>query len=202
MANYIFLRNSQLFRNRLLRALWILRRSPNCGFAVSIVCQRDHWLHRRVRQKRNVVVSFIDLSAFGKDSIRVPNAAHYLARIVGSRPQLVLVLIRVVRFVRSVVPRNVQFLAALKCRPGVIGNNRDPAQRLKRWRRLERINRNRLPHARDLQCFFVVVRFHFSAEYRRAVPRSREPALPSRIHAIKPLSRPPCLEGGTYLPLS
>ncbi len=166
MANHIFFRDSQFFRDGVLRALWILRRGPDCDFAVFIGRKRDHRLHRSVSQKGNVVVRLIYLATFGERRIRVTNITHYFARIVRGRSQFVLVRLRVVVFVWSVVPCDVQLLAALKCRPGVVGNYRNASQRLKsRWGG-ERINCNRLLHARDLQRFFVVERFHLSTENR------------------------------------
>jgi len=91
MANYIFLRDPQLLRDGVLRTLRILRRSPDRRFAVFKFRQRDHRLHRSVRQKRDVVVRLIYLAAFGERRIRVTNIAHDFARIVRSRSQFVLV---------------------------------------------------------------------------------------------------------------
>src|ERR1700693_4003928 len=109
----------------------------------------------------------MDLPTFSKRRIRVTDIAHYFARVVRGRSQFVLVRVRVVSFVRSVVPRDVQLLAALKRSPGVIRNYRDATERLKRGWWLERINDKGLPYAGDLQGFFIVERFHFPAEYRR-----------------------------------
>src|SRR5260370_38488280 len=103
----------------------------------------------------------MDFPAFGEHGIGIANIAHHFARVVRSRSQFVLVRVRVVGFVWSVIPRDVQLLAALKRSPRVTRNYRDAAERLKRRWRLEWINRNNLTHARDLQQFLVVVRLTF-----------------------------------------
>src|ERR1700675_869753 len=105
----------------------------------------------------------MDLPTFGEYRIRIANIAHYFAGIVRGRSQFILVRVRVVSFVWSVVPRDVQLLSALKRSPGVIRNDRDAAERLKRRWRLERINRNSLMYTCDLQGFLIVEGFHFPA---------------------------------------
>src|SRR6266849_3480331 len=111
----------------------------------------------------------MDLPAFGEHRIRIANVAHHFAWIVRGCSQFVLVCVRVVGFVWSVVPRDVQLLAALKRGPCVICNYRDAAERLKRRWWLERINGDSLTHTCDLQGFLVVVRFHFAAENGRTL---------------------------------
>ncbi len=49
MANYIFLRDAQLFRDDVLHGLRILRRGPQCRFAVFEFREGNQWLHRSVR---------------------------------------------------------------------------------------------------------------------------------------------------------
>ncbi len=104
MANHIFFRDAQLFRDGFLHTLRILSRSPQGRFPVFKICQRDHRLHRSVRQKRNVVVGLNYLATFGEHGICITNIAHYFAGIVGSRSQFVLVLRGVVGLVWPVVP--------------------------------------------------------------------------------------------------
>src|SRR6266478_1047276 len=96
------------------------------------------------------------LFAFGENCVRVANIAHCFAWIVRGLSQLVLVWLRVVSFVCSVVPGNIQFLAALKRCPGVIRDYSDAPEWLKPGRTLEWINRNNLTYAGDLQCFLVI----------------------------------------------
>src|SRR5260370_33730249 len=108
----------------------------------------------------------MDFPAFAEHRIGIANIAPHFARVGRSRSQFVLVRVRVVGFVWSVIPRDVQLLAALKRSPPVIRNYRDAAERLKRRWRLEWINRNNLTHARDLLRSLVVGRLHFPAENR------------------------------------
>src|SRR5258708_37883481 len=124
------------------------------------------------------------LSAFGKNRVRVPTSASYFAWIVRSLSQRVLVRLRVVNFVCSVVPGNIQFLAALKRCPGVVRNYSDAPERLKPGSTLEWIKRDNLTHTCDLQCCLVVIRFHFAAEDRRALHPGVHPALPPSLHSI------------------
>src|ERR1700730_3648055 len=164
MADYVFFRDSQLSRNDVLHSLRILRRGPQYRFAVLEFREGNQRLHRGVRKKRNVVVRLIYLVGFGKRRIRVTDIAHHFAWIVRGCSQFDFVRVRIVSFVWSVNPSDVQLLAALKRSPGVIRNNRDAAKGLKRRGRLEGINWNSLTYACDLQGFLIVVRLHFAAK--------------------------------------
>src|SRR6266481_5703799 len=202
MADYVFLRNPQLFRHYVLYSLRILRRSPQRRLAVLELGESNHRLHRSVRQKRNIVVRLIDLSTFGERSIRITDIAHYFAGIVGGRSQFVLVCLRVVGFVWPVVPCDVQLLAALKRRPRVIRNHRDATERLKRRCLLEWVDRNRLTHPGDLQGFLVVIRFHFATENGWMLYRRVHHAVQASIHAINDLPSHKCFEVVTHLPFT
>src|SRR6266571_809522 len=202
MADYVLFRNPQLFRHYVLHSLRILRRSPQRRLAVLELGESNHRLHRSVRQKRNIVVRLIDLSTFGERSIRITNIAHYFAGIVGGRSQFILVCVRVVGFVWSVVPCDVQLLAALKRRPGVIRNHRYAAKRLKRRCLLEWIDRNSLTHTYDLQGFLVVMRFHFATENGRMLHRRVHHSVNLSIHAINGLPGHKSFEVVTHLPFA
>ena len=62
------------------------------------------------------------------------------------------------------VPFDLQALASLKCGPGVVGNHRHSAQRLEHVRRFERLDGQRLLHARNFKRSFVVVGFDLSVQ--------------------------------------
>src|ERR1700681_3589146 len=126
----------------------------------------------------------MDRPTFRENCVRVTNIAHHLAWIVRGCSQFILVRVRIVSFVWSVVPRDVQLLAALRRSPGVIRNYRDAAERLKRRWRLEGINGNSLTYTCDLQGFLIVVRFHFAAEYGRTFDGCVYHPFKTSIHAI------------------
>src|SRR5882724_6470213 len=140
------------------------------------------------------------LSAFAENRVRVANIAHYFAWIVGGLSQLVLVWLRVVTLVCSVVPGNIQFLATLKRRPGVVRDYRDSSEGLKPGRTLEWINRNNLTHTCDLQCCLMVIRFHFAAEDRRTLHGGVHHAVCASIHPVDSFSGHQRCEVVAYFP--
>ena len=83
---------------------------------------------------------------------------------------------------RTAVPLDLQVLASLECRKGIVGNYGDSAQRLELMRRLERIDRQRLLNARNFERGFVVVRFYFLPEYGRMFHGSKDHPRHGRVH--------------------
>src|ERR1700704_792510 len=144
----------------------------------------------------------MDRPTFRENCVRVTNIAHHLAWIVRGCSQFILVRVRIVSFVRSVVPRDVQLLAALKRSPGVIRNYRDAAERLKRRWRLEWINGNSLTYTCDLQGFLIVVRFHFAAENGRALYGRVHHAVQTSVHPIHDFPSHEGFEVVTHFPLA
>ena len=133
---------------------------------------------------RNVVIRFDNLSALGERRIHIADIPRDLARLARGLLQLFLVLIRVIAGVGAVIPCHVQFLASLKRGPGVVGDHRHSAERLKMMRRSKRLDRDGLLHSLYLQWRFFVVRLDLAAQHRRMLDRRIDHAVQMRIHAI------------------
>ena len=109
-----------------------------------------------MREKRNVVFGFKGLSRGSESLVNVSLAANDLCRVARSFLQLLFILIRIVSFVGTVVPVDLQFLAPLKSSPGAIRQHGNAAQRLECRRGLEGIDDNGLRYAPDFQSISIV----------------------------------------------
>ncbi len=113
---------------------------------------------------RNVIFRLDYFSALGECAVNVTLVAHHFGQASSGLLRLLFILVRVVSGVRSIVPVDLQTLAAFERGPGIVRDDRDAAERLKPPRALERIDGNRLAHAPDFQRFLIVKGFHFPAQ--------------------------------------
>ena len=141
---------------------WTLRRRPSLHFSVAIVGQRRRRLHRRVRQQGRVILRFHDLPALRKRRIHVANFPHHFSRLPRCLLQLLFVSVRVKYFVWALLPLYFQLFPPLHRRPGIVCHHRDSAERLKRDRRFERVNRHRAFHSRYGARRRVIHRLHLA----------------------------------------
>jgi hypothetical protein len=85
--------------------------------------------------------------------------------------------------VRTAVPFDLQALASLECRPGVVGNHGDAAQRLKQVRRFESFDGQRLLNARHFERSLVIVRLDLLSQHGRMLDRRKDHARHGCVHA-------------------
>ena len=90
--------------------------------------------------------------------------------------------------VRAVVPGDLQGVAALHCRPGVLGDDGDAADRLELGRDLGRVDLEHLDYAGDLHGLGIVVARHLAAEDRRAGNEGVEHPVETGIEAVHGLA--------------
>ena len=117
-----------------------------------------------------------------------PMVCTTFARLARGLLQFLLIVGRVVAGVAAVVPVDLELLAAFECGPRVVGDDRDAAERLKRVRRLKRIDRDGLLHADHFQSRRIVDRFDFSSEHRRMRNRRVKHAIDPNVHAEQRLA--------------
>ena len=116
--------------DHVMRGLRALHAGPNFGLAVDDPARRGRRLHRRMRVVRNVILGLDLLVGACVSRGEVAVAAHDLARLFGRRLHLRAIGLGVIGRVRPVVPGDLQRLAALDRRPGVVSDHRDAARRL------------------------------------------------------------------------
>ena len=110
-----------------MRGLWALHTCPDFGFAVDDPAGRGRRLHRRVGVVGDVILGLDFLVRARKSGSEVAVAAQDLAGLFGGRFHRRAVDLRIMSRVRAVVPGDLQRLAALDRRPGVVRNHRDAA---------------------------------------------------------------------------
>ena len=113
-----------------------------------------------------------------------PTCAGDLARRVHGGVQRQLVGLRVVRRVRPVVPLDDERLAPLERGPGVVGDDRDAAERLELRGRLELGHADDLAHARHGQRLRVVEALDAAADDRRPRDHRRQHAGQPDVGAV------------------
>jgi hypothetical protein len=146
----------------------ILGRRPCHDLTVFVLGHSCRRLQRRMRQKRHVIRSLVDLAGAREYGVDVADVAHHFLRFLGGLEQRLLVGLRIVARVLARVPRDLQLLATLHRRPDVVGNHRHAAQCLEGIRRFGWGDHHRLLHAAHLPRGLVVVRFQRAAEDRGA----------------------------------
>ena len=100
-----------------------------------------------MRQMRSEVFRLDNLAALGELRVRIAHRVHHFPRLARRLLQFFLIVGGVVRRVAPLSHSILRLLAPFECGKGVVRNHRHSAQRLKRVRRFERIDRNRLLHA-------------------------------------------------------
>ena len=183
VADDVFLLDAECGGYGLLHGLRILRCRPDGGLAVLHFGYRGGRFHWGVRQHRYIIFGFVDFGCLGEGRVHVADVADLLLRFAGGFEKRFLVGFRIEGGVLAEVPIHLEFLAALHCRPCVVGDDGYPAQCLKVVRRLEAVDHYRLLHALYGECRFVVEAFELSAIDRGAFDRSVDHAGDARIHA-------------------
>ena len=114
-------------RDGLLDGLRVLRAGPDDHSAVAVIGDSGRRLHGCVRQVRHVVFGLDDLAAFRELGLHVAQVADECRLVARGLLERLFVLRRVVGGVGTVFPLDLERLAALEGRPGVVGDNRDSA---------------------------------------------------------------------------
>src|SRR5712692_1030059 len=83
----------------------------------------------------------------------------------------------------TAVPFDLQTLPSLERGPGIVGNHRDSAQRLKLVRWLDGVDCKSLLHSRDLEGSLVIVGLDLLAENGRMLNRGEDHAGHRGVHA-------------------
>ncbi len=130
----VFLVDSQCRGDGVLDCLGILSRCPGCHRVVPELGDGRRWLHRRVGEMGCVVGRLQDLATLGKLLVDIAKIADRFSGLPDRVDQFFLEQLGVVAGVWTVVPVDFQLLAALEGRPGAVGNDGHPPQRLKHVR--------------------------------------------------------------------
>ena len=165
----VLLVNAERGCDRVLYGLWILRRGVDDDFAVFELSHGCRRFHRRVRKVRHVVLSFVSLAALGELGVYVAHIARGLLRFPNGFEQRLLVSRRVVACVFAGVPLYLERFAAFHCGPGVVGDYRHAAERLKTMRRLEARDNDGLLNTGHLARFLIVEALELAAENGRSL---------------------------------
>ena len=129
-------RKAEHLGHQIVRGLRALHAGPDLRLAVGDARRRRRRLHRRMGEMRDVV--------FGLDLLGGAGERRLRSRLRCARPEpglravassVCAIGLRVVGRVGAVVPLDLQRLAALDRRPGVVGDHRDAAQRQENRRR-------------------------------------------------------------------
>ena len=183
MTDYVFLLDAECVRHRVLNFLRILGGRPAGYFAILETGHGDGGFHGSMREERRIIFRLDNLPALGESCVHITDIACNFSGLTRSCFQSLAELIAVERSMRTVIPVDFEFLAALECSPGIVGNDGDSAERLKEMRRFESIKRDCLSYARNFQRFFVVVGFDRSTKHGWMFDGGIEHALGFRVHA-------------------
>src|SRR5258708_5575414 len=184
-------------RNRIPRALRILRWNPRFHFPIAINRQRRRRFHRSVRQQRRIIFRLNHLSVLCERFVYVPDFPDNFPWLPRRLFQLFAIRSRIKNFVRALVPFHLQLLSPLHSRPRAVRQHGDSAQRLHIDRRL--VSRNRLGffHAAHRQRLFVIHRLHRAAHHRRMHPRRVQHPFPPPVLTQNSFPRAPTLQSVT-----
>src|SRR5262249_61247114 len=107
---------------------------------------------------RPVMLLFVYLAGACERGLDVTDVTHHFLRLACGLEQRLFVGFRCEARVLTRVPHNLQLLAALHRRPGIVGNPRDATQRLEGIRWFGGFEPDRLLYTAHLPCFLVVER--------------------------------------------
>ncbi len=161
-------RHAERLGEVLPRAVGALHRRPDLDLVAGDVDQRRRRLHRDMRHVRLVVLGADHLGRAGERGVGVALLADHLAGLGRGRRHLLVVLLAVVDAVRAVVPLDLQRLATLDRRPGVVGDHRDAAERRELGRRHAALDLHDVLDPGDRLGRAVVDRLDLAADHRRA----------------------------------
>ena len=114
---------------------------------------------------------------------------HDFPRLARGLLQFLLIVRGVVAGVAAVVPFDLQILSPFEGGESIVGNHRHATQRLKRMRRLERIDRDRLLDSNHLQRRGVVDGLNFPSQHGRMRDGRIEHAVYANVHSEQRLAR-------------
>ncbi len=117
-----------------------------------------------MRKVRHVILSFVSLAAPGELGVHVAHIARGLLRFPNGLEQRLLVSRRVVACVFAGFPLYLERFAALHCGPGVVGDYRHAAERLKTMRRFKSRDDDGLLNTGHLAGFLIIEALELATE--------------------------------------
>ena len=181
-------RDADALRDQVAGGLRRLEAAPDLALPVRDPRRRGRRLHGRVREMRDVVLRLDALCSLRHGGRVVAVVAHHLPGLAHGSLELLPEGDRVVAGVRSVVPHDLQRLAALHRSPGVPRDDGDAAERIELGRRGARLDLDHAHHAGHLERFGGVVALDLAAVHRRTRDDGIEHAVEPRVDAVPGLA--------------
>ena len=149
MDGDVFRRDAERLGHEIMRRLRALDASPDLHLAVGDARCGRRRLHRRMRQMRDVIFGLDLFGGAGHGRGGVAFMALDRAGLARRRLEFGAIGFRIIGSVRPVVPFDLQGVAALDGRPGVVGDDRQPARGQEAGGERRRRDLDDLHHAGD-----------------------------------------------------